>query len=110
VSSLSVYGQSLGEMIVETVSRSCADLTREGLMAAAESIAEYHSPLMQPGVTVNLSDTDHRAIQALQPAIIHADSSVTSDGQLVVTEDVAAVPIAPVSPESPTLTSTPAPA
>jgi ABC-type branched-subunit amino acid transport system substrate-binding protein len=98
VSSLSVYGQSLAEVIVETLARTCHDLTRAGLMAAAESISDYSSSLMWPGVGVNLGDADHRAIQSLQPIVIHADSTVTPEGDVISAEDVAAPALTPAPP------------
>jgi branched-chain amino acid transport system substrate-binding protein len=100
VSSLSVYGQSLAELIVETLSRTCNDLTREGLMTAAESISEFSSTLMWPDVQANLSDTDHRAIQSLQPIVIHADSTVTPEGDVISAEDVPAPSVA-LTPTAP---------
>ena len=103
VSSLTVYGQSLAELIVETLSRSCENLTRAGIVEAAESITGYHSSMMWPGVEVELGDADHRAIQSLQPVLIHADSTVTPDGDVIAADDVA-----PPSPLA--LTPTPAPA
>ncbi len=90
VSSLTVYGQSLAEVIVEAIGRTCDNLTREGLMAAAESINGFAPSLMWPGVEVHLSDSDHRAIQALQPVMIHADSTVTAEGDVISAEDVPA--------------------
>lgn len=98
VSSLSVYGQSLAELVVETIGRTCHDLTRAGLMAAAESIGDYSSSLMWPGVSVNLGDADHRAIQSLQPIVIHADSTVTPEGEVISAEDVPAPALTPTPP------------
>jgi ABC-type branched-subunit amino acid transport system substrate-binding protein len=103
VSSLTAYGQSLGELIVETLSRSCDNLTRAGIVEAAESITGYHSTLMWPGVDVDLGDADHRAIQSLQPVLIHADSIVTPDGAVITADDVA-----PPSSEALTPTAPPA--
>mgnify|MGYP001615262599 FL=1 len=102
VSSLTVYGQSLAELIVETLGRSCENLTRAGIVEAAESIADYHSSLMWPDVNVDLGDADHRAIQSLQPVLIHADSTVTPDGDVISADDVA-------PPSSEALTPTVAP-
>lgn len=108
VSSLTVYGQSLAEAIVETLGRSCGNLTRAGLLAAAESIGGFHSSLMLPGVTVDLAHTDHRSVQALQAVVIHADSSVTPDGPVIDASVAAATPTA--APSGVTLTPTPPPA
>lgn len=102
VSSLTVYGQSMAEVIVETLNRGCGDLTRAGLRAAAESIASFHPSLMLPGIDVGLSASDHRAIQSLQPVVIHADSTVAPDGPVIAADDVA--------PPSVALTPSPPPA
>jgi branched-chain amino acid transport system substrate-binding protein len=90
VSSLSVYGQSLAEVTVEALGRACHDLTRGGLMTSVESIKDYRSSLMLEGVSVSLGDTDHRAIQSLQPVVINADSTVIPDGDVISAENVAA--------------------
>jgi len=59
----SVYAQVLAEVAVEVLSRSCDNLTREGLMDALESIQDFHSDLMLDEVNVSFSDTDHTAFQ-----------------------------------------------
>jgi ABC-type branched-subunit amino acid transport system substrate-binding protein len=59
----SVYAQLLGELAVEVLSRTCDNLTREGLMDAVESIDGWHSDLLLDGVNVSFSDTDHTALQ-----------------------------------------------
>jgi ABC-type branched-subunit amino acid transport system substrate-binding protein len=110
VSSLTVYGQSLGEVIVEALRRSCSNLTRAGLLAAAESITEFHSSLLWPGVNVDLAHDDHRAIQSLQPVVIHADGTVTPDGDVLQAGEAASPTPAPASTSSPSLTPTLAPA
>jgi len=58
-----LYGQSIGEMAVEALNRSCDNLTRKGLMEAVESIKDFHSPLLLDGVNISFSDTDHTALQ-----------------------------------------------
>jgi branched-chain amino acid transport system substrate-binding protein len=59
----SIYAQTLAEVAVEVLSKSCDNLTREGLMDALESIEDFHSDLMLEGVSVSFSDTDHTAFQ-----------------------------------------------
>ena len=59
----SVYAQLLGEVAVEALSRTCDNLTREGLMDAVESIQDWHSDLLLDGVNVSFSETDHTALQ-----------------------------------------------
>jgi branched-chain amino acid transport system substrate-binding protein len=58
-----IYAQALGEVAVEALSRSCDNLTREGLMDALESIQGFHSDLFTDEVNVSFSDTDHTAFQ-----------------------------------------------
>ena len=62
-SNFSVYAQALAEVAVEVLSRSCDNLTREGLMDALESIEDFRSDLFIDGVNVSFSDTDHTALQ-----------------------------------------------
>ena len=92
VSQLSVYGQSLAELMVETLDIACqnGDMTRAGVLEAAESIQGYTSDLYLPGIEVNLSDTDHFAIQDLQPVRFRADGTLETLGELVNAEDVVA--------------------
>jgi hypothetical protein len=58
-----VYAQALAEVAVEALSRSCDNLTRQGLMDAVESIKDFHSDLFLDEVNVSFSDTDHGALQ-----------------------------------------------
>ncbi len=58
-----IYAQTLAETAVEILSRSCDNLTREGLMNAVESLQDFHSDLMLDGVNVSFSDTDHTGLQ-----------------------------------------------
>ena len=59
-----LFAQLIAEVMVEALSRTCDDLTREGLMDAVESITDYRSDLLLEGVTVTLSDTDHWTLQS----------------------------------------------
>jgi ABC-type branched-subunit amino acid transport system substrate-binding protein len=58
-----LYGQLLAEVAVEALSRSCDNLTREGLMEAVASIKDFHSDLLLDGVDISFSDTDRIALQ-----------------------------------------------
>jgi branched-chain amino acid transport system substrate-binding protein len=58
-----VYAQTLAEVAVEALSRTCDNLTREGLLDAVESLEHFHSDLFLDEVNVSLSDTDHRALE-----------------------------------------------
>jgi ABC-type branched-subunit amino acid transport system substrate-binding protein len=62
-SNFTIYAQTLGEVAVEALSRTCDNLTREGLMDAVESIEGFHSDLFLDEVNVSFSDTDHTAFQ-----------------------------------------------
>jgi len=59
-----VYCQLTGELMVEALSRTCDNLTREGLMEAVESLEDYHSDLLLDDVTVTINETDHWTLQA----------------------------------------------
>ncbi len=83
VSTLSVYGQSLAEAMIETLKRSCESITREGVLHAAESIQHFHSSLMLNGVELNLGPKDHFAIQTLQPVEIQKDGTLKDLGDPV---------------------------
>jgi len=58
-----VYAQTLAEVAVEALTRSCDNLTREGLMDAVESIQDFHSDLFLDDVNISFSDTDHTGLQ-----------------------------------------------
>jgi branched-chain amino acid transport system substrate-binding protein len=59
-----VYAQLTAEVIIEALSRTCDDLTREGLMDAVKSLTDYRSDLLLEGVTITISDTDHWTLQS----------------------------------------------
>ena len=61
-----VVGQVAGELMVEALSRTCDNLTREGLMDAVHSFENYQSELSLPGVTITLSETDHLSFEAMR--------------------------------------------
>jgi branched-chain amino acid transport system substrate-binding protein len=58
-SNFTMYAQVLGELAVDILSRTCDNLTREGLMSSVESLTNYQSELTLPGVTITISKTDH---------------------------------------------------
>ena len=80
-SSLSIYGQSLAETVVETLERACPDLTRSDLMAAAESLAGFHPTLLLPGIDLALGVGDHSAIQSMQVMRINANGTLDPLGE-----------------------------
>ncbi|KPK22268.1 MAG: hypothetical protein AMJ76_00235 [Dehalococcoidia bacterium SM23_28_1] len=62
-SNFTVYAQTVGEVTVEALSRTCDNLTREGLIDAVESLHRFHSDLFLDEVNISLSETDHRALE-----------------------------------------------
>lgn len=86
VTTLSIYGQALAETVVETLARACADLTRTGVLEAAESLSGFEPTLLLPGIQINLSAEDHRAIETLQPVRIEADGNMTHVGDPIAAE------------------------
>ncbi len=87
LSTLSVYGQSLGELTVEALSGACDNLTREGLLQSVEAIDGFSPSVFLPGISVSFSATDHRAIETLQPTRIEADGTLTPVGDLISLEE-----------------------
>jgi ABC-type branched-subunit amino acid transport system substrate-binding protein len=86
MSTLSVYGQSLAEVVIETLARTCDAITRENLRLAAESLSEFRSSLMLDGISINLSSYDHYAIQSLQLVEIQVDGTLEELGDPVSVE------------------------
>jgi len=58
-----IFGQTVAEVAVEALKRSCDNLTRDGLMEALESLQDFHSDLMLDDVNVSFSDNDHIGFQ-----------------------------------------------
>lgn len=89
LSTLSIYGQSLAETVAETLRRACdaRDLTREGILQAAESLRGFATSLSLPGVEVNLSADDHLAFQALQVVRMNEDGTIELEGPVISLED-----------------------
>jgi branched-chain amino acid transport system substrate-binding protein len=82
VTNLSIYAQALAETAVETLRIACdnGDLTRAGVMRAAESLQGFAPSVILPGITIDTSETDHFAIGALVPTQIEADGTLTPLG------------------------------
>jgi hypothetical protein len=76
-SNFTLYAQILGELAVDILSRSCDNLTREGLMEAVESTKDFHSDLMLDGVNISFSPTDHVAYQSTR----YLKASVDENGK-----------------------------
>ena len=74
ISNLSIYGQSVAELAVEVLTAAGPDINRRNVVEAAESIRGFTcSVCLAP---INLSDTDHRPIEAFQFAVAQGDSWV----------------------------------
>ncbi len=59
---LTLYGQYIGELVVEALERAGRDLTREGLVEAVESISDFQCTVcLGP---VSMSPTDHDPVQS----------------------------------------------
>lgn len=86
VTTLSIYGQALAETVVETLSRACANLTRAGVLEAAESLSNFQPSLLLPGIEITLGPEDHRAIETLQPVRIEADGDLAPVGPPIAAE------------------------
>lgn len=92
VSQLSLYGQSLMELAVEALRQACenGDMTRAGVLAAAESIQGFQTSVGLPTIEINLSPTDHLSIQALAPYEVQEDGTLVQVGEVLDVEEVAA--------------------
>jgi len=66
-----VVGAAAAALTVEALSRTCDNLTREGLMDAVHSFKDYQGDLTLPGITTDLSPTDHLAIEAMRMLRAH---------------------------------------
>ena len=85
-----VFGQTVAEVAVEALKRSCDNLTREGFMEALESIQDFHSDLMLDGVNVSFSDNDHIGLQTgrmLKVGVENGKGKFEYFGPLVVFEE-----------------------
>lgn len=82
-SQLTVYGDSLARLAAETLQIACdnGDMTRAGVLAAAQSIQGYTSELYLEAIEVNLSPTDHFAIQGLIPVAVQEDGALEAIGE-----------------------------
>ena len=65
-SNLTVYGQSVAELIVEVLTLAGPDLNRRSVIAAAESVRGFVCSICF--ASINLSPTDHRPIEAFRYA------------------------------------------
>ena len=82
---LTIYGQYIGELMVETLERAGPELTREGLIAAAESITDFVCSVCL--FSVNLSATDHDSAQTVSLSQV-VDNQFVNFGDLISWEGV----------------------
>lgn len=82
---LTIYGQYIGELMVETLERAGPELTRAGLIAAAESITDFRCSVCL--FDVNLSATDHDPAQTLSLSQV-VDNQFVNFGDLISWEGV----------------------
>jgi len=66
-----IAGQEAAVLTVEALSRTCDNLTRQGLMDAVHSFEDYQLELALPGITITLSPTDHLGIEAMRMLRAH---------------------------------------
>jgi len=78
VSFASILGQANAEIQVEILRIACmrGDMTRKGVLEAAESLSDFHPSLFQPGITVGFSKLDHLAVEMLVPSQVQRDGSL----------------------------------
>lgn len=84
-----LYGFSIAQLMVETLSRACDNLTRDGLIQAAESICGWEQPLAV--APVSMSPTDHAPFEFFQWAEV-------ADGQFVPFGDIVSFESTPECP------------
>jgi branched-chain amino acid transport system substrate-binding protein len=85
-SAYTLVGHTAGALTVEALSRTCDNLTREGLMEAVESFKDLQGDLVLPGITISLSDSDHLAIEAMRMLRAH-DGEWEYFGELISLTD-----------------------
>jgi branched-chain amino acid transport system substrate-binding protein len=61
-----LVGQVVGVLMEEILSRTCDNLTREGLMDAVHSLDNFQGDLTLPGVTMTLTPDDHIGTEAMK--------------------------------------------
>jgi branched-chain amino acid transport system substrate-binding protein len=61
-----IVGQVVGVLMEEVLTRTCDNLTREGLMDAVHSLDNFEGGLSLPGVSVTITPDDHIATEAMR--------------------------------------------
>jgi hypothetical protein len=78
VGTLTIYAQAIAETVVQTLEIACenGDLTRAGILEAAESVEGFHPSVLLEGIDVTIGPDDHSAIQSLQPVEVQTDGTL----------------------------------
>lgn len=78
VGTLTVFAQAVAETMVHTLQLACqnGDMTRQGIMNAAEQINGFAPSVLLPGISITVSKTDHAALQQLVPVQIQTDGTL----------------------------------
>lgn len=82
--SLSAWGWLFGQLLEETLSRACDDLTPEGVVAAAESLEDVELPMLREGITVTMGPDDHSPVECVYYAKAEGGAWTTLDEQACV--------------------------
>jgi hypothetical protein len=85
-----MVGQVVGQLTEEVLSRTCDNLTREGLMDAVESLKDFAAPPDQamtlPGVTTTITDSDHivtESMRLLRAKLVDGKGQWEYEGELM---------------------------
>jgi branched-chain amino acid transport system substrate-binding protein len=69
-----VYGYSVAQTLIDTLTRAGNNLTRENVMKQATSIKDLRIDTLLPGILINTSETDYYPIQSEQLAKYNPDA------------------------------------
>jgi branched-chain amino acid transport system substrate-binding protein len=64
--SFSVYGYNIATVMVEVLKKCGDDLSRENILKQATSLKDLQLPMVNPGILVNTSASDHAPIEQMQ--------------------------------------------
>ena len=65
-SNFTIVAQVVGELMEEILSRTCDNLTREGLMDAVHSLDNFQGDLSLPGNTITITPDDHVGTEVMR--------------------------------------------
>ncbi len=85
-----MVGQVVGQLTEEVLSRTCDNLTRDGLMEAVESLKDFAAPPDQamtlPGVSTTITDDDHivtESMRLLRAKLVDGKGQWEYEGELM---------------------------